>query len=272
MIITTDTSSLLSPDNNEIRVLPVSLCIDGKTYKDYIDINTDQFTTMINNGAIATTSQPAIGDLLDIYENTDEDILTITVADGLSGTYMNAIGAKNSSHNPDRIHVVNSKSLAGCLMYIVNKADSLRRQGLSMTDIKDQLSVSIDSSVSFIIPDNFSFLARSGRLTPIAAKIGSMLKIVPVLTQTKDRLRIEPFCIKRTMNKAVSSVISYLKEHINNQYIIYVLHTDARDLADKTSAQLKDIFKDNDIEILELSPSLSTHGGPGCIVIQAIMK
>ncbi len=273
MKITTDTSSLLSPKHQDIHVLPVSLSINGQTYKDYIDISTDQFINLINEGHIPTTSQPSIGDVLQIYEQDEEEILTITIADGLSGTYMNANTAKNCVSNPNRIHIINSKTLAGCLMYIVNKAKTLKDKGLSIQEIQSQLKESIENSISFVIPRNFEFLARSGRLTPIAAKIGQMLKIVPVLTQTKDKLRIEPFTIKRTMNKAISSIIMHLKKiNIDETYNIYISHAGAKQLAEKTLKQFKETFSHSSIEILELSPSLSTHGGPGCLLIQAIKK
>ena len=274
--IITDTSSLISPAYGEelgVEVLPVSVTINGFTYRDYLDISTNQFIDMINLGGVPMTSQPAIGDVMNAYESTHDDILAITIADGLSGTYMNAVGAKNSIDNNERIHIVNSETLAGCLKYIVEKAAYLNKLGLSVNEIKEQLKETIESSVSFVIPSNFEFLARSGRLTPIAAKIASMLKIVPVLTQTKDRTRIEPFTIKRTVNKAIASIVEHLhKLNVDENYFIFISHARAEILGNKVVKQFKEEFKNTCVELFELSPSLSTHGGPGCIVIQAIKK
>lgn len=276
MKIITDTSSLISPIDGEkigVKVLPVTVTINGLTYRDYLDISTHHFIDMINLGGTPMTSQPAIGEVIETYESYQDDILAITIADGLSGTYVNAVGAKNSINNNERIHVVNSETLAGCLKYIVEKASSLNQLGFNVHEIKQQLQETIKSSVSFVIPSNFEFLARSGRLTPIAAKIAGMLKIVPVLTQTKDRTRIEPFTIKRTVNKAIQSIINHLhKLNVDDSYLIFVSHARADSLANKAMTMLKNEFKNTLIELLELSPSLSTHGGPGCIVIQAIKK
>ena len=36
--------------------------------------------------------------------------------------------------------------------------------------------------------------------------------------------------------------------------------------------RLKEKFKKAENEILQLSPELITHGGPGCIVVQAVLK
>ena len=63
----------------------------------------------------------------------------------------------------------------------------LREEGKKIDEIVRNLKKSIESSVSFVIPTDFEFLKRSGRLTPIAAKIGAAIKIVPVLTQTEDK-------------------------------------------------------------------------------------
>ena len=100
-----------------------------------------------------------------------------------------------------------------------------------------------------------------------------MLKIVPVLTQTKDRTRIEPFTIKRTVNKAIASIVEHLhKLNVDENYFIFISHARAEILGNKVVKQFKEEFKNTCVELFELSPSLSTHGGPGCIVIQAIKK
>ena len=68
------------------------------------------------------------------------------------------------------------------------------------SEIMNHLS---ENHKSFLIPSDFDFLSRGGRLTPLAAKIAGLIKIVPVMTQTPDGKRLESAGIKRTMKKAV---------------------------------------------------------------------
>lgn len=276
MKIIADTSSLFSPEEGKrvgVTVIPVSVAIDGKSYKDYEEIQSEEFLELINAGATATSSQPAIGDVLDVFEEDSEEKLFLAIGDGLSGTYQSAVGAKNCLDDNEHIHVVDTKTLAGPLHYIVQKAVRLKENGRSISQIKEELANSIENSVSFVIPVDFEFLKRSGRLTPVAAKIGGLIKIVPVMTQTADRKRIEPFVIKRSRKKALEAISKHLESMgVNKDYIISISHGGVEEKAKEIAVQMKERFQDALVEVFCLPPALITHGGPGCIVIQAVKK
>ena len=197
----------------------------------------------------------------------------LTVGDGLSGAYQTAMGARNMAEHPEQIHIINSKTLAGPLRYLAKKAVALKEQGLEIERIKENLQQCIESSVSFVIPEDFEFLKRSGRLTPIAAKLGGALKILPILTQTKDKTRISPLGVKRSWNGAVEAILKQLQAvGVGENHLISVCHAGTREKAEGIMRQIGERFCSSELEILELSPALITHGGPGCIVIQAIQK
>ena len=76
MRIMADTSSMLSPAlgaEEGIRVVPVSICVDGETFRDFVDISSEALMERIACGAIPTTSQPAVGDMLEAYEESEEE-------------------------------------------------------------------------------------------------------------------------------------------------------------------------------------------------------
>ncbi|MBQ8814754.1 MAG: DegV family protein [Lachnospiraceae bacterium] len=276
MKIVTDTSTFFSPEEGRrmgITVIPSCSVIDGEVFRDYEDIDTDGLLERIRNGGIPTTSQPSIGEVMDAFEETDEEILFLSIGDGLSGTYQNAVGVKNSIDDGERVHIIDTKTLGGPHRYLVQKAMRLNKEGWSLETIKKELYKSIETSVSFVIPADFDFLKRSGRLTPIAAKIGGLIKIVPVLTQTADKKRIAPFVVKRARKKAVDAIIDYLKSMgVDENYIVSISHAGVSELAEAVLAQIKAQIANAAYELFSLSPALVTHGGPGCVVIQAIRK
>ena len=148
----------------------------------------------------------------------------------------------------------------------------LRDEGINIESIKNALQKCIETSVSFVIPQDFNFLKRSGRLTPVAAKIGTLLKIVPILTQTQDKRRITLFSIKRTVKRAVAALIDHFKDlGVNEKYLITISHGGVKEKAMEVLEQFKETFASSVFEFFTLPPSLITHGGPGCIVIQTIM-
>ena len=276
MKIIADTPTLYSPEEGNalgLTIIPSCTIIDGKVYKDFEDIDTEAFLKKIAEGAVPTTSQPAIGDILKVFEESDEEILFLPIGDGLSGTYQNAVGAKNCLDENEHIHILDTKTLAGPQRYLVQKALELREKGFKIEKIKEELMQRIETSVSFVIPEDFEFLKRSGRLTPIAAKIATMIKIVPVLTQTEDKKRITLFTVKRSKRKALDALIGHLKElGVNEEYYVTVSHAGVLEEAKSVIAKLKEHFAETAMEIFQLPPTLVTHGGPGCVVIQAIHK
>lgn len=276
MKIISDTASLFSPEEGQelgIKIVPACVLNNGESYRDYEDITGKKFLEMIKNGAAPTSSQPAIGDLIDAFEESEEETLALFIGDGLSGGYQNAVGARNSMESYKHIRILDTKTLAGAERYLVQKAVQLRNKGMEIDAVIRELIKSIESSVSFVIPADFEYLRRSGRLTAIAAKISSMIRIVPVLTQTEDMKRITPLAVKRSWKKAVEAIVERLNRlGVNEAYRIYVCHAGDLKAAESVMKQIKEYFANVELELLGLSPTMMTHGGPGCVLVQAIKK
>ncbi len=276
MRIITNTASLFTPEEGEkmgISVIPVFVSIDDKSMRDYLDIGSDEFAALLREGKTAVSSQPAVGDVLDLLEDHDEETIMLTVADGLSGEYMTAMGVRNNLPHKDNVYVINSGSLAGPLRYMTKKAIALREQGMSIKEIVHELEECVRSSRSYVIPADFQYLKRSGRITNFTAKIGGALNLHPVLTQSEDKRRITLVKIRRTLKAAVAVIMSSLKDAgVDENFLISVDYADKPELAKEVRRQIKVHFPDTESEILQLSPSLITHGGPGCIVVQAVRK
>ena len=214
MKIIADTATLFSPEQGRelgITIVPVSVAINDQTYKDYVDISSREFVRLIQEGGVPTSSQPSVGELLEAMEDCGDEVILLTVADGLSGGYQTALGAKNLAPNSDRIHVINSKSLAGPLRYLAKKAAALKEQGVTLQQALEALMDSVEHSISFVVPEDFEFLKRSGRLTAITARVGGVLKLLPILTQTDDRRRIKPIGVKRSWKTAIEVIIQRLQ-------------------------------------------------------------
>ncbi|MBR5485036.1 MAG: DegV family protein [Oscillospiraceae bacterium] len=220
--IITDSSPLISPEQAKemgFDVLPLSVSINGQTYLDLVDISNKYFVDLVNKygkeGQHPTSSQPAIGSIIDAMNSyPDTEILMLAMTDGLSGTYRSACSAAKISENADNITVINTKTLAGPHQYLTLKALEYANMGMTAKEIVDKLQPSIDNSASYLIPQDFGFLRRGGRLTPIAAAIGSMLKIVPVLVQTDDGCRIEKLALKRTFSAGIDAVANSIRKKI----------------------------------------------------------
>lgn len=274
--IVTDSSVLYTKEEAEkmgFDVMPLCINIGDLEDRDMV-VDMDEFYGRIEKGEHPRSSQPPIGEVIDIYEKYAEDeVINIAMADGLSGTYQSACGATQMVDNGEKITVVNSKTLCGPHRYMVEKAQQMKMAGCSAKEILAWLEYAAEHHESFLIPQDFDFLRRGGRLTPAAATIGSILKLKPIMTQTPDGKQLDKFAIKRTMKAAFGTVIDHLKKKgLDERHLIHVSH--ARALADAEHAieLLKEAFPKVEIQMLELGAAFVTQGGPKCVAIQYIEK
>lgn len=277
MKIITDTGSLFSPAEGKelgIDVLPLNVIVNKKSYRELVDIEGHEFIEIVKQGHVPTSSQPSIGETMELLEEyQDEEVLIIHMADGLSGTYQSTLGIKEGMEHNENIHVINSMTLCGPEKYLVQKAIKLRDEGFSLDHIMQELHKIIATETSFLIPQDFGFLKRGGRLTPLAATVGGMLKITPVMTKTSDGKRLEKFAMKKTFKSAIKEIIKYFKENgIDETYKLYVSHAGVLEQAKGVVTQLQEAFENIEIELVELTPAFITQGGPGCLAIQSIQK
>lgn len=275
--IISDTSTMYSEAEGQalgIDIAPLSVTISGETYRELTDIQTPDFIGLINKGGIPTSSQPSIGDVLDLYEKyPNEQILDIAMADGLSGTYNSACSAATMVEHPENITVVNTKTLCGPHRYMVENAQKMAEAGASLEEILAWLQVRIDNSWSYLMPNDFDYLRRGGRLSPLVASMGKILNLVPVMTLTEDCKQLISHAKKRSVPKAVQSVIDDLKaKSVDASHKFYISHADAPDFAQIAKEALIQAFGDIDIEVLMLTPVFTTQGGPKCFAIQTVLK
>ncbi len=256
-----------------IEAIPLSVSCGHIEGRD-MHIDMDAYYEAIEIGHKPKSSQPPIGEVVDIYEKyADADIINISMADGLSGTYESACMARDMVDNRERITVINSKTLCGPHRYLVEKAQSMKLSGHSTKEIVEWLQGAIEKHESFLIPQDFEFLRRGGRLTPMAAKFGSILKLKPVMTQTPDGKQLEKMAVKRTMKSAVQVIIDHMKERrVNARHIIYVSHARALKDAEYVKEQLEKHFEDVEVRMLELGAAFVTQGGPQCVAVQYIER
>ena len=270
----TDTSCLYSKEDAKkmgFIINPLSITINQKTYHEFEDINAHEFVELINEGAQAKTSQPAIGEIIDsIEENKNDEIILLTMADGLSGTYQTCLSAASHFDNA-KIHVVNSKTLCGPHQYLVEMILQMIKDNHNIQDILAKINQKIETIESFLLPADFDYLKRGGRCTPLAAALGGLLKVQPIVVQTKDGKRLDKFATCRSYELAIKKLISHYEGKLNN-HILYISHAFCLDKAQKAKLMFENKFKNLEIKTLDLSCAFIAQGGPECVAIQSVAK
>ena len=273
--IVSDTSTLYSSAQARaagFAVSPLSVTIAGKSYREFDEISSDEFVAIIGEGHMPTSSQPAIGEVSALYEElAGEQILNIAMAHGLSGTYQSAAAAAELCDHSQDITVVNTRTLCGPHRYLVERAVEMAKKGASLEELLQWLNERMDSAKSYLIPADFDYLRRGGRLSPLVSHLGKLAGLAPVMTQTEDGTRLTPASIKRGFKHAVKYVVDSLRKHgIGTGWKVYISHAAAPEKADLALEMLRSAMPGAEYEVVPLSPAFITQGGPKCMAIQYV--
>ena len=274
--IVADTSTMYSPTQAQeagFAVAPLSVTIAGKSYKELEEIQLEEFVSIIGQGHMPTSSQPALGDVIAMYEACGNDeVINIAMADGLSGTYSTAVAAAQNVDN-SQIDVVNTGTLCGPHRYMVERAVQMAHAGATKAEILAKVHALMDTDLSFLIPSDFDYLRRGGRLSPLVSLVGKTIKLAPVLTQSKDGRQLVMSTVSRSFKLAIKHVAKELTAWgVEKGWRIYIVHAAAPGLAEIAHAQLTEAFPETTLEILPLTPVFTTQGGPGCVAVQVVKE
>jgi len=273
--IVSDTSTLYSTTQAReagFAVSALSVTIAGKSYREFDEISSQRFVEIIREGNMPTSSQPALGEVTALYEEfAGEEILNIAMAAGLSGTYQSAEAAAQLCDNSEQITVVNTRTLCGPHRYMVEKAVELAKSGAAKAEILAWLNARIDTAKSYLMPADFDYLRRGGRLSPLVSHVGKMVGLAPVMTQTEDGCRLTVAGIRRGYTHAIRYVTELLKKRgVGKGWRVYISHAAVPEKAQQALDKLKEAMPEAVYEILPLSPAFITQGGPACVAVQVV--
>jgi len=115
-------------------------------------------------------------------------------------------------------------------------------------------------------------LARSGRLSPMAATLAGILKIKPILfLDQSTEGKIEQLSKTRTMSKAIEEVVDiFEKKGVGEGYRICVTHVDNPEGAQQMYDLMIEKLKGAEIYITPLISTVSVHTGIGCLATQYV--
>jgi DegV family protein with EDD domain len=273
--IVSDTSTLYSPAEAAaagFSVSPLSVTIGGASYREFEEIGPAAFVAKIREGHLPTSSQPSIGAVAELYaQYAGDEILNISMAQGLSGTYDSAVAARALDEHPERITVLNSRTLCGPHRYLVELAAKMAQQGSTVEEIVREVKRRMANAKSFLVPADFEYLRRGGRLSPLVSYVGKAAGLAPVMTQTEDGGRLTIASVRRGFKHAVKYIAGELeKRGVGKGWRVYITHADAMEMAVIYQETLRAALPEADFEIYPLSPAFITQGGPGCIAVQVV--
>lgn len=260
---TADLPSALSAAHN-ITVVPLLAHVGGKTYRDQIDITTDQFIAGVDATAeLPTTSQPSPSAFRDVFQSLAADhdeIVAILMSSKLSGCVRSATIAAAEVAPTITVEVVDSFNVSLALGFQAIRAAELATLGLDAAEIARRIHADVNAYNLAFFVDTLDYLKRGGRIGGAASLIGSLLQLKPVLRI--DEGQVVPHERTRTRARAIDALRDFVAgwPAINRLGVIY---SHDRAEAEQFVAGLPPNAPPDRIVIAQISSVLSAHVGPG---------
>lgn len=234
------------------------------------DISHDAFYDRLEQMVpqIPTTAQPSAGIFSEMYQGItpqEEEILSIHISSGLSGTVQSAnLGGQEAAER--NVTVFDSMTLSGAQRFQVLAAAWAAQQGWGKTAILERLTRIRESAEIIYMLETLEYLARGGRIGRVQALAGSLLKIKPVIRVDKADGKYSTVGKSRTIKKNLRMIVDHLAEQFGDTPLwVSVLHGRMPTQADQLAAALRARLQVAKLEVLRVSPVLGVHTGPGVV-------
>ena len=284
-ILTDSNSGITQDEANKLGVfvLPMPFTIVGQEYKEDINLSQEEFYDKLMNNAEVFTSQPAVGEVTQLFDNILKDydqIVHIPMSSGLSGSCQTALMLAEEDEYKGKVYVVDSQRISVTQKYDVLDALELSKQGKNAKEIHDILMENKLNATIYITVNTLEYLKKGGRITAAAAALGGLLKIKPILTIQGEKL--DSYQKTRTMAKAnkimIDATMKDIKERIDpdtenmDNARIMVAYTYDRDQALELKKQVEEAFPNHEVICDPLSLSVACHIGPHSLAVAACKK
>ena len=264
--------------NSDIKVISYTCSIDGKDLECYEEgvpfeetakkfyaamrEGSETKTTLVNADKIMTALTPSL--------QAGRDVLFITIAEGISGTYNQGVFAAKELNEkfPDRKILVAQSANASLgeglvAMYAAKLAD---------------MGESVDTCYQWVIDNRFNihgvctvdslkYLKRGGRVSTALAIAGTILNIKPVL-HGDENSKLTVFSNERGRKKSIAKLVETFKENVidpENQTIA-IAHADCEEDALDLAARVKELGA-NEIIMNYYDLCTGAHAGPGTLAL-----
>ena len=271
-----DTASdidLKTAQKYDLVLLPMTVTIGQKEYKEAYDFTKEEFYTLLPEGdEIPSTAQVPPFEFLDAikaaYKDDVTDLLILTINQKASSTYNSAQLARQMFYNdlpdcPMKIHVINTMTYSACYGYPALQAAKMAKEGKPVEVILSYLENWFSRLEVYFTVYDLKYAKKSGRIGSAAAIAGELLGIKPIMNLTRgDSLTHQKV---RGIPKAVEALLQIANEKIgeDKQYLLFHGSNDSKDFV-KT---MKDGLKEKTLENVLIGPCIICNAGPEVVGI-----
>ncbi|MBE9482225.1 MAG: DegV family protein [Chloroflexi bacterium] len=254
-----------------IGIVPISICFRDKVYRDWVDITPNEaYELFLQDPERFTTSPASPGHYLEAYHeasNQTKNILCVTLSSKLSTGYDMACVAKDQAKTElpqTSIEVLDSQNVTAAEGFVALAGARAAAEGKGLDEVV-KAAEEIRNKVTFLILlDTIRHVYRTGRIPKVAAQVGSVLKIKPILTSSSGLVRFAGAV--RSRERGINRILQMMRSKVGQSPVhVALMHAYALDDAKKLKERLSSEFNCAELWITEFSPVMGYATGTGTL-------
>lgn len=271
VVVVTDSTAYLPADlaaQLGIRVAPLYVNWDGRTYRDGVDITlADFYARLKTSKTLPSTSQTTPDDFVKIFSPIlaeGHPVLGVFISNKLSGTIDSALQARQALPGAP-IEIVDSLSSAMAEGFVALAAARAALGGASLAEAADTARRAVELSNVIFVVDTLEYMHRGGRIGGAKRFVGTALNLKPLLTVIDGR--VDALDTVRTKKKATERMLDLIAEKTGGRRPLRLspLHASAPEEGEALRLAVEQRFHPDECILSEVSPAIGTHVGPGTI-------
>lgn len=272
----TDTDTDICPEvaaEYGYKLISMPYSVDGKTvfpFVDYDKYDSHAFYDTLRAGTLPTTSALGEEEYYKYFEPefaAGNDILYVHFSAAMTVSFdvMDKVVADLLAKYPGRkFYSIDTKGITIVSYLIVRELGDLLNKGMTAEEAVEWAKTEVDHYAQYFFADDLKFFRRSGRVGGLAATMGGLIGLRPVIHMSQEG-KMESIGTVKGRVQVMEKLVSYVEElgdDIKSHRFI-IGHTDAPELAEQLAEMLRGRFDaDLNIEFVCTNPTAGSHCGP----------
>ncbi len=273
--IITDSSSDLKPEmikDYNIEVIPIFAYIDDEEFLDEITITSSEIAQAMIDGKRVKTAQVPMYKYQKYFDTLEpgDTLLCVPIASGISSNYEMVFQTARMAkeENPDLdIRVIDAKITSLGLGITLIKAGEMINNNATADEVEQFIIEEGEYMKHIFTVSSLKWLLEGGRVSKTAAKMGTLLDIMPILHIVEGKLI--PFDKARGQKNRFNKMMKYIENNANSleNQIVGISHVNNADEAKKIADYLKENMNAKKVVIKQIGAVIACHTGPGLICV-----
>ena len=255
------------------RLISMPYSVDAKTVYPYVDFDefeSRKFYDLLRSGVLPTTSAISKERYIEYFEPefaAGNDILYVHFSRAMTVTFNamdEAVAELGAKYPERRFYEIDTKGITTISYTIVREVGDLFKAGKSLEEVLEWAQTEVDKFAMYFFADDLKFFRRSGRVSGLAATMGTLIGIRPIIYMSQEGKMVS--CGKekgrpKAMERLVQQVADLGEDFKSHRFVIG--HTDAPELAQEVGRMIRARFGDDfPIEYVVATPTAGSHAGP----------